>query len=58
MEDGEDFTIIDTRNPQAWSQSDKRLPHAIRVVATHKAAFASKGMKENLARQECCSSLP
>ena len=22
MENGEDFTIIDTRNPQAWSQSD------------------------------------
>jgi len=31
MEDGEDFTIIDTRNPQAWSQSDERLPDAIRV---------------------------
>jgi rhodanese-related sulfurtransferase len=31
MEDGEDFTIIDTRNPQAWSQSDERLLDAIRV---------------------------
>jgi rhodanese-related sulfurtransferase len=31
MEDGEDFTIIDTRNPQAWSQSDERLPDAIGV---------------------------
>ena len=31
MENGEDFTIIDTRNPQAWSQSDERLPDAIRV---------------------------
>ena len=32
MENGEDFTIIDMRNPQAWSQSDERLPDAIRVL--------------------------
>ncbi|PYX77811.1 MAG: hypothetical protein DMG72_00040 [Acidobacteria bacterium] len=31
MEAGEDFTIIDTRNPQQWAQSDVRLPEAIRV---------------------------
>ena len=31
MEAGEDFTIIDTRNPQQWAQSDARLPEAIRV---------------------------
>jgi rhodanese-related sulfurtransferase len=31
MEDGEDFTIIDTRNPQAWASSDQKLPEAIRV---------------------------
>ena len=24
------LTIIDTRNPQAWSQSDVKLPEAIR----------------------------
>jgi rhodanese-related sulfurtransferase len=31
MEAGEDFTIIDTRNPQAWEQSSEKLPDAIRV---------------------------
>ena len=28
---GEDFVLIDTRNPQAWSQSDVKLPEAIRL---------------------------
>jgi hypothetical protein len=31
MEAGEDFTVIDVRNPQAWAQSDVTLPEAIRV---------------------------
>ena len=31
MEAGEDFVFIDTRNPQAWAQSDVKLPDAIRV---------------------------
>jgi rhodanese-related sulfurtransferase len=31
MEAGEDFTILDTRNPQAWAESDEKLPDAIRV---------------------------
>lgn len=31
MERGEDFAIIDTRNPQAWSESDVTIPEAIRV---------------------------
>jgi rhodanese-related sulfurtransferase len=33
MEAGEDFTVIDTRNPQAWAQSNEKLPEAIRVPA-------------------------
>ena len=33
MEAGEDFVVIDTRNPQAWAQSDVKLPEAIRVPA-------------------------
>jgi len=33
MDAGEDFTIIDVRNPQAWQQSDTALPGAIRVPA-------------------------
>jgi len=31
MESGEDIVFIDTRNPQAWAQSDVMLPRAIRV---------------------------
>jgi len=31
MEAGEDFTVIDVRNPQAWASSEVMLPEAIRV---------------------------
>jgi hypothetical protein len=31
MEAGEDFIVIDTRNPKAWAESDQKLPEAIRV---------------------------
>jgi rhodanese-related sulfurtransferase len=31
MEAGEDFTIIDTRNPQAWAEALEIVPEAIRV---------------------------
>lgn len=33
MDAGEDFTIIDTRNPQAWAESDTMIPEAIRIPA-------------------------
>jgi rhodanese-related sulfurtransferase len=32
MEAGEDFTIIDVRNPNAWAQSDAIIPGAIRFT--------------------------
>lgn len=31
MEAGEDFTVIDTRNPQAWAESDIVAAHAMRI---------------------------
>jgi rhodanese-related sulfurtransferase len=31
MEAGEDFTVIDMRNPQAWAASGTQIPEAIRV---------------------------
>jgi rhodanese-related sulfurtransferase len=31
MDEGEDFTLIDTRNPAAWAQSDAMMPGAIRI---------------------------
>ncbi len=33
MDRGESVTFIDTRNPQAWSQSSEKLPGAIRIPA-------------------------
>lgn len=33
MDAGEDITLVDVRNPQAWAQSDTMMPEAIRVPA-------------------------
>ena len=33
MDAEEDFTILDSRNPQAWAESDGMVPGAIRVPA-------------------------
>jgi len=33
MDRGEQFTFVDTRNPIAWSESDQKLPNAIRIPA-------------------------
>jgi rhodanese-related sulfurtransferase len=30
---GEQFAFVDTRNPQAWSEADQKLPGAIRIPA-------------------------
>ncbi len=30
---GEPFAFVDTRNPTAWAESDRKLPGAIRVPA-------------------------
>ena len=32
MEAGEDFTILDTRNPKEWAESDSMIPEARRVA--------------------------
>jgi rhodanese-related sulfurtransferase len=31
MDAGEDFTVIDVRNPEAWAETDTAIPEAIRV---------------------------
>jgi rhodanese-related sulfurtransferase len=31
MDTGEDFTVIDVRNPNAWAETDTVIPEAIRV---------------------------
>jgi rhodanese-related sulfurtransferase len=42
MDAGEDFTVIDTRNPKAWAESDIMLPEAIR--------FPPDKLEENLSK--------
>jgi rhodanese-related sulfurtransferase len=31
MAAGEDFTLIDVRNPEAWAESDTMMPDALRI---------------------------
>ena len=33
MERGEEFTFVDTRNPQAWDEAETKLPAASRIPA-------------------------
>ena len=33
MDRGEQFTFVDTRNPQAWGEAESKLPGAVRVPA-------------------------
>ncbi len=33
MDRGEKFTFIDARNPEAWAESDVKLPGALRIPA-------------------------
>lgn len=33
MDRGEQFTFVDTRNPQAWGEATTKLPGAVRVPA-------------------------
>jgi rhodanese-related sulfurtransferase len=33
MNAGEEFTLIDTRNPRAWAEAETMLPKAIRLPA-------------------------
>ena len=31
MDGGEDFTVIDVRNPRAWAETDTVIPRAVRI---------------------------
>ncbi|MEK6288100.1 MAG: rhodanese-like domain-containing protein [Acidobacteriota bacterium] len=33
MNRAEQFTILDTRNPKAWSEAETKLPGALRIAA-------------------------
>ncbi len=42
LERGESLAFIDSRNPAAWSESDVKLPRAIRVPADDVAAHLAE----------------
>ena len=39
---GEQFTFVDTRNPQAWGEAETKLPGAVRVPADEVAQHLSE----------------
>jgi rhodanese-related sulfurtransferase len=42
MQAGESFTLIDSRNPQAWGESDFKAAGAIRVPPENFEAYLSR----------------
>ena len=42
MDRGEQFTFVDSRNPEAWSEAETKLPGAIRVPADDVAKYVDK----------------
>lgn len=46
MDAGEQFTLIDVRNPHAWAESDRMMPHAIRVPADDLSSHLSEIPKD------------
>lgn len=53
LDRGEEFTFIDTRNPTAWGESDKKLPHALRVPADEVAAHLNEIPKDRAVITYC-----
>lgn len=42
MDAGEDFTVIDVRNPKAWAETNTVIPEAIRVSMDHLEDYLPK----------------
>jgi rhodanese-related sulfurtransferase len=53
MDRGEEFAFLDTRNPTAWGDSDKKLPNAIRVPAEELAQHLSEIPKDRAVITYC-----
>ena len=53
MNRGEQFTFVDTRNPTAWGEADKKLPHAIRVPAGEVAQHLNEIPKDRTVITYC-----
>lgn len=53
LERGEEFAFLDTRNPKAWGDSDKKLPNAIRVPADELAQHLNEIPKDRAVITYC-----
>jgi len=53
MDRGEEFTFLDTRNPTAWAESDKKLPNAMRVPADQLAQHLNEIPKDRTVITYC-----
>jgi rhodanese-related sulfurtransferase len=53
LDRGEPFTFVDTRNPTAWAESDKKLPNALRVPADQLAAHLNEIPKDRAVITYC-----
>ena len=53
LDRGEEFTFIDTRNPTAWAESDKKLPNAMRVPADQLAQHLNEIPKDRTVITYC-----
>jgi rhodanese-related sulfurtransferase len=53
LDRGEEFTFLDTRNPTAWAESDKKLPNAMRVPADQLAEHLNEIPKDRAVITYC-----
>ena len=53
MNRGEEFTFIDTRNPNAWGEAQTKLPGAIRVPADEVEEHVSEIPRDRTAITYC-----
>ncbi len=53
MNRGEQFTFVDTRNPTAWGEADKKLPNAVRVPAGEVAQHLNEIPKDRAVITYC-----
>jgi rhodanese-related sulfurtransferase len=53
IERGQQVTLIDVRNDQAWSESDKKLPGALRLRSDEALARADEIPKDGIAITYC-----
>ena len=53
MDRGEEFAFVDTRNPKAWAEADKKLPGAIRLPADEVEEYLNEIPKDRTVITYC-----